>query len=306
MNPHRHGGFNLMWGKASGKRPFSLVELLIVMAVLLVLVSLLQPALRNALEYGRSITCKKNLQNLGLQTILYVDDHNNAIPHSHFTSDFDDNNDGIKSTEEAQAHGFAINGFSEAYGWWYSKFSIGQYVFKKPPTADWEYARNEVYDCPSRTFDNPLNPLPLCYGVSTTLWRQVYPSNSNPAPTWARTTSFTRPSELVSMGDLRQSTWGDAYQPYLDFVQSSGAVVFFDRINADPANGNKAIPFIFPAQQNGIPVDYSLNPVRIQRGVDFRHKGESFNASFLDGHVSELKNGEILNRYFEVNPSRSY
>lgn len=287
-------------------RCFTLVELLVIIAILAVLISLLQPALKNALEYGRSLSCKSHLQNLGLQTNLYIEDHNSYIPHSHFTSDFDNNHDGLKTTEEAQANGYAINGFSEAYGWWYSKFSLGQYVFKNPPQYDWQYIRNDVYVCPSRTFDNPLNNQPMSYGVNTTLWKQVYPSNSKPRDYWVRSTSLSRPSEMASMGDLRQGTWGDAYQPYLDFVQGNGSVVFFNRIDASIANGNNAIPFIVPAQQNGKPVDYDQSLVQVQRGVDFRHKGESFNLSFLDGHVAELKNGEVLYRYFEINPSRGY
>jgi prepilin-type processing-associated H-X9-DG protein len=274
------------------KRSFSLVELLVIISILLILISLLQPSLKNALEYGQSIACKSNLQKMGAVTNLYMEDHNDYIPHSHFTSDFDDNNDGIRSTAEAMAHGYAINGFSEAYGWWYSKYSIGQYMFEVEPQYDWQYVRNEAYVCPSRTFDNPLNKKPQCYGVSSTLWKQVYPHNRQPNPDpkayWARAGSFSRPHEMLSIADLRQGEWGDAYQPYVDFIQGSGEVVGFNRSSASPANGNNAVPMILPAEQNGEPVNYGVNPVLVQRGVDFRHRGESFNASFLDGHVCSV------------------
>ena len=59
---------------------FTLVELLIVISVLLVLISLLQPSLRRALSLGRELTCKSNLNTIYGGYALYTEDSAGALP----------------------------------------------------------------------------------------------------------------------------------------------------------------------------------------------------------------------------------
>jgi type II secretory pathway pseudopilin PulG len=54
---------------------FSLVELLIVLSILLVLVSLLQPSLKKALSQADGIACLKNLKDMGAAQLMYAGDH---------------------------------------------------------------------------------------------------------------------------------------------------------------------------------------------------------------------------------------
>jgi prepilin-type processing-associated H-X9-DG protein/prepilin-type N-terminal cleavage/methylation domain-containing protein len=58
---------------------FTLVELLVVIAVVGILASLLLPALSRAKAQANSIKCRSNLRQLGLQLALYVND-SNAYP----------------------------------------------------------------------------------------------------------------------------------------------------------------------------------------------------------------------------------
>jgi prepilin-type N-terminal cleavage/methylation domain-containing protein/prepilin-type processing-associated H-X9-DG protein len=59
---------------------FTLVELLITIAVIAVLASLLMPALGRGKESGRVAACQGNLHQIGLALQLYVDDSRNIMP----------------------------------------------------------------------------------------------------------------------------------------------------------------------------------------------------------------------------------
>lgn len=62
------------------RKGFTLVELLVVIAIIAVLLSVLMPALRKAKNQARDITCRSNLQQIGLAANLYAEAYNNFIP----------------------------------------------------------------------------------------------------------------------------------------------------------------------------------------------------------------------------------
>ncbi|PYM11162.1 MAG: hypothetical protein DME18_14705 [Verrucomicrobia bacterium] len=62
------------------KRAFTLVELLVVLAILGVLAGLLLPAFGKAKEAGRAAACLSNLHQLGIALQLYAQDNNNRLP----------------------------------------------------------------------------------------------------------------------------------------------------------------------------------------------------------------------------------
>lgn len=59
---------------------FTLVEMLVVLAIISVLAALLLPTLNKAREAGRSTACLSNLRQIGLALQLYVQDYNNRLP----------------------------------------------------------------------------------------------------------------------------------------------------------------------------------------------------------------------------------
>jgi prepilin-type N-terminal cleavage/methylation domain-containing protein/prepilin-type processing-associated H-X9-DG protein len=64
-------------------RAFTLVELLVTIAVIAVLAALLMPALGRSKESGRVAVCQSNLHQIGLALQLYVDDNRNIMPTMH-------------------------------------------------------------------------------------------------------------------------------------------------------------------------------------------------------------------------------
>lgn len=67
-------------GVTPARRAFTLVELLVVLAVIGVLAGLLLPAVSRATESGRATACLGNLRQIGLALQMYVDDHGNRLP----------------------------------------------------------------------------------------------------------------------------------------------------------------------------------------------------------------------------------
>jgi prepilin-type N-terminal cleavage/methylation domain-containing protein/prepilin-type processing-associated H-X9-DG protein len=59
---------------------FTLIELLVVIAVIVILASLLLPAISRSKERARSTACISNLRQIGIALQLYVQDHENKMP----------------------------------------------------------------------------------------------------------------------------------------------------------------------------------------------------------------------------------
>ena len=66
--------------KAKTSRAFTLVELLVVLAIIGILAALLLPVLGRAKESARATACLSNLHQVGLALQMYVSDNNNKLP----------------------------------------------------------------------------------------------------------------------------------------------------------------------------------------------------------------------------------
>lgn len=54
---------------------FTLIELIVVIAILAIMASILQPALKNTILKSQQIQCSSNLKQIGSMSAMYIDDH---------------------------------------------------------------------------------------------------------------------------------------------------------------------------------------------------------------------------------------
>src|SRR5579862_4240317 len=64
----------------TGKKAFTLVELLVVIGIIALLISILLPALSRAREAANTVKCESNLRSIGQGIAGYVADNNETLP----------------------------------------------------------------------------------------------------------------------------------------------------------------------------------------------------------------------------------
>lgn len=77
-----------------GKSPaFTLIELLVVIAIIAILAAILFPVFAQAREKARQTSCLSNLKQIGLATLMYVQDYDETLPHTELGVDVDDDHE---------------------------------------------------------------------------------------------------------------------------------------------------------------------------------------------------------------------
>jgi prepilin-type N-terminal cleavage/methylation domain-containing protein len=209
---------------------FTLIELLIVVAIIAILAAMLLPALSRAKEMGRRAVCKSNQRQIVLGVVQYADDNETRV--------FDARPDSggvpiaINPPEVLSMAGYGL-----------TEGGLQNVGLSSP-----NYRLNEVWDCPSRKFDSQWEPsykqvihgYQYFGGLKT--WRNrsgTFDSRSpvalrNAEPDWV----------LIAGGTMKIGTWGGG------------------RASAFGGIPGHAVPAGYPEGHNQGYVDGSVNWVR--------------------------------------------
>jgi prepilin-type N-terminal cleavage/methylation domain-containing protein len=66
------------------RRGFTLIDVLVSLAVIAVLIGLMLPALTAIRETSRKVVCSSNIRQIGIATAIYADDYKGSLPFSRF------------------------------------------------------------------------------------------------------------------------------------------------------------------------------------------------------------------------------
>lgn len=175
---------------------FTLIELLVVIAIIAILASMLLPALKNAQDQARNISCKNQLNQLGKMLYLYTNDYDGYLPPA------------IKQSWWAGAH----------WDVYYDKTWVGRMVMAGflrmpnnaifgPSLGDWSDYHFSELKCPSRQIENEL-----------TIWHYTPPYyifGSEPSESGARMTKLSELTKSVTrVPFLAEPGCGGQFAPF--------------------------------------------------------------------------------------------
>ena len=174
------------------KRNFTLIELLIVVAIIAILAGMLLPALNKARAMAHSTSCKNNLKTLGTSVHLYSSAYDDTMLPPHL---------GIDGTPKTPLWTLLLTGRGPA-GWNSWKITQGQYFGVKTylcPTMEGSHPTDGVSDGYEWWEWSPA------YGLNT----QLYRSDSD---VYFKITKYKNPSMKYMMGDVWQCQSSGGYK----------------------------------------------------------------------------------------------
>ena len=180
-----------MNAKRNSRSAFTLVELLIVVAIIAVFVSVLLPALRSSRRQAKQAVCLSNLRQVGYAVHLYAHDFGDQFPASlHWGYDF----------SRGTPWGYALYGYIAGVPW-----------SRNVSRTQWVRVLNSVYHCPLDSIvtkvDKPFDQ--WSYGINVYLGPPV--AELKPAGvSWHTLSRIPRPAATILLAEMaaRSAMWG--------------------------------------------------------------------------------------------------
>ena len=241
-------------------RGFTLVELIVVIAIIAVLMGILIPISHTAREQSRTVACGWNLKQVSLALTAYAQD-NETFPYGFDNSEF-----GIV----IPPGGYPGDASRDLLGWWWFHSLSG--------IGGQNYGMGTIFSCPSRNVSEPYS---LCgnYGVNRAICKDALGFGDNEfvgAP--LALYQIRRPAETLLIIDsgYRLISWKGA---------ANTSVQPFENTRRE---GSFYVP--------GLRINHNRVICTGQKGDALygRHLNKSINVGFVDGHVSCLNADELL------------
>lgn len=273
---------------------FTLIELLVVIAIIAILAAILFPVFAQARAKARAITCVSNLKQIGLATVMYVQDFDETYPCGWIPDGGDGSQDGVTVWR------LVLLPYIQKYG--------------NPKDMYDESGNFGVYSDPELPAGNGRGFGPTSYGYNTsaagltTGWNDAASGASANHYIGKALAALHRPASVVAFADA--ATVGGSLAAAGDpLAEGANIPVCTGYETNDGANGvGDCGPFQFhpklwKADNPWGSVDWDMGVPGL--GVDgswsnngarrphSRHNGK-INAAFADGHVKAL-DGDTLN-----------
>ncbi len=258
--------------RKGNRRAFTLLELLVVVAIAAVLLALIYPAVMGALAKGRDAKCIGNLRSLGQGMALMLQDYGGVFPHSQ-----------ERSTQKSSARTWGDRGTPQILACALMAEYIGFTKLNGPDATKiaCPSAKHPGYRPDTKAYSTSA----LGYGVNPALCPYIGEPPIDPPFNHARMVGINRPSQIIVLGDAgQQSTSGNA-PFFMDWSARFNLLRYL-------THGLKPLPSPDTAEQpiegSAFNKDWMPEPLL---PVD-RHGGKA-HFLFVDGHVQALKQGEI-------------
>lgn len=239
------------------KRPcFSLVELLVVIAVMALLVALLIPVLESSKQRAKAVLCASNIEQLMLELFIYEAD-NQQFPY------------GFYSSYRPPPGGYPGNVSFDKFGWWWFNY-ISDFPGKR--------RKSGVLWCPSRRIKDPRFDFVLHgnYGVNRSICKSSDDIQRNREEFVGRPlggSDIPHPAQTLLIVDSGYSIIDWWHVTDIPPVAIDGATI------EDTA-------YIPGLEING---DRALRPAQQEDALEGRHQNKTVNAGFADGHSERTR-----------------
>ena len=234
---------------------FTLVELLVVIAVIALLAALLLPVLHSARQQARATVCQAHIRQLAIEFHQYEAEHE-TLPY------------GIWAMRRTPPGGSVGDARYDLPGWYWPNF-IGAVRSRSK-------RERKILECPSKQLGSSRSILWGNYGVNRSLCRSA--ADAKPfvqefgAPPLS-TSRIRHPGSTVLLAD------------------SGYALICWWDATLEPPNrytGAMALDTVYiPGLE--INVERELLPEQIEDAIGGRHPNKTVNVGFADGHVERKK-----------------
>lgn len=199
------------------KRGFTLIELLVVIAIIAILAAILFPVFAQAREKARQTSCMSNLRQIGLGSMMYVEDYDETFFGSYMP--------GYRGPDGSDI------------GHW--PFRVAPYI-KNGVSSDWSdsHSGGSIFWCPDSPHTaNTLMNYSMSSHIGPVNWStlQILPTSL---------AAFTHPSETILFGDAAyvqtwenpgaQFNWWPGWDPKTNSFATTDAQ--WNDIDRDPVN----------------------------------------------------------------------